>query len=233
MSRGQDNQWVYYMAQIGHELRTPLNIIKGFGDLLHSETPGPLNDQQKRYMEKILGGADDLLLIIDDILEWARISTDQLHLEKEEVSLKDMILELQDFFRLGFAKAGLQASYDVNDLPPLAIDRYRIKQAMINILGNAIKYVPSGGQVFVTCRGQGSWAEIAIRDNGPGLSQEDIDRVTEPFRRGSQSIYGAQGTGLGLWISGAILQAHGGKLLVDNAPEGGAVFTLLLPMEEA
>lgn len=233
MNDRQDDHWVYYMAQIGHELRTPLNIIKGFGDLLHSETPGPLNDQQKLYMEKILKGADDLTIIVNDILEWARISSGQLQLDREDLSLRTLLLELSDFFRHSFDKAQLTAHYDLQEVDLVSADRQRIKQALINIFGNALKYVPAGQEVFISCQQRDQSVEIVVRDTGPGLSQDDMARIMEPFRRGSQSVKTEQGTGLGLWITHAIVEAHGGSLMMTNADEGGAVFILSLPLGSA
>lgn len=232
MTFSHDDQWVYYMAQIGHELRTPLNIIKGFGDILHTEAPGPLNDQQKVYLQKILDGADDLTIIIDDILEWARISSDQMEMDMESLSIKDLMLEIADFFTLSFKDAELTTHYDLQEVALLRGDRQRLKQALINIVGNAVKYVPAGGEVFIRTWEEGGKVLVSVRDTGPGLSEEDLKRILEPFRRGSQAMKVKQGTGIGLWITQAILQAHGGKLEMGNAQEGGAIFTIALDAEE-
>lgn len=226
----QNENWIYYIAQIGHEIRTPLNVIHGFGQLLSSESIGPLNEQQKTYLNKILASADDLLDIINQILDWASLSTDQAKMNMEEMDLWILIMEMSDFFHLSFENAHLNVSFDVERDLVVYCDRNRIKQVLINIIGNAIKYVPAGGQVCITARRTDRHCVISIEDNGPGISEEDRRKIFEPFNRGTHTHGRKQGTGLGLWTSQAIMHTHGGEIIAEPVEEGGIRFNLLFPL---
>lgn len=219
-----NDDWIYYMAQIGHEIRTPLNVIKGFGELIESESIGPLNDAQKKYMGKILTSSDDLLFIISDILNWAKLSTGQMLLDKEVILIKELFLELEDFFRLEFIKKNLSVSYTSEVDLTLYADRGQIRQALINIIGNTLKYVDPGNEVFVSAKEDVEKVYIEVRDTGKGIPSKDVETIMQPFVRGMHKNEEKQGAGLGLWISRAMIENNGGSLEVYNHPEGGAVF---------
>lgn len=232
MSNIPEDQWIYQVAQISHELRTPLNAIKGFGNLLTTESVGPLNEIQKGYLNKMLVGADDLLAIINQILDWAKLSTGQMPLSKKNMNLDLLIREMACFFELQAAHKSL--TLEVFSIPQAHIcgDEGRIKQVLMNLIDNAFKFTSSGGRVEIKLEAQENTYQILIRDTGIGMSEEILARAFKPFDTGV-NIHDANGhgSGLGLWVSRAIVEAHGGTLEATSVLQQGSTFTITLPKD--
>lgn len=230
MSKPPQEQWIYQVAQISHELRTPLNAIKGFGDLLATEAVGPLNGVQKNYLQRMLSGADDLLSIINQILDWAKLSTGQLPLSRDDLNLDLLLREMQCFFELRAKEKDL--TWSVASLPDAYAcgDEGRLKQVLMNLIDNAFKFTPVGGQVALSLEARETDYVIRVQDSGIGMSEEVMERILEPFDTGV-NVHEADGhgSGLGLWVSRAIVEAHGGELVAESKPQEGSIFTLTLP----
>lgn len=227
-STPQDS-WIYYIAQIGHDIRTPLNAIKGFGDLLDRELVGPLNEQQHNYLNKILTSADDLLAIINQILDWAKWSTGQTVLVKRRFDLVHLVLEVQSLFLLRADHDNLSFNIDVPKTMPFYADDSKLKQVLINLIDNAFKFTPEGGSVTLSLNDSDDCVEIAVTDTGCGMSPEVQERIFSPFDTGyARHETEGHGSGLGLWISKAIVEAHEGSLSVESDVDQGSIFTIVL-----
>ncbi len=223
------DSWIYYIAQIGHDIRTPLNVIKGFGDLLEKELVGPLNEQQRNYLNKMLASADDLLAIINQILDWAKWSTGQTVLVKRDVDLVHLALEMHGFFSLRSQNEEVNFVIDTPDSLLFFADDSRLKQVLVNLIDNAFKFTPKGGTITLSMQEQEDDIVITVTDTGCGMSEEVKERIFSPFDTGfARHETEGHGSGLGLWISKAIVEAHNGTLDVESTIGNGSIFTICL-----
>lgn len=235
MSDGEKstNKSAYFVAQIGHELRTPLNAIKGFGGLLQEEISGPLNEEQKLYTEKILHSADDLLRIINQILDWAKLESEDIVLEKEWISLWTIAYEMNDLFEVELKNKGITMVIEVPKEIKIYGDRGRIRQVLVNLIGNSCKFTDAGGTISLKAEVQGEQVLLKVADNGIGMSPALLENLFKPFYKGSLQKRNHEGTGLGLWISQSIMKLHGGEITVQSEEGKGTTFFLQFPLMEA
>jgi signal transduction histidine kinase/DNA-binding response OmpR family regulator len=220
-----------FLANMSHELRTPLNAIVGFSDLLSEQTPGPLNDKQKRFVGHIKQASGHLLQLINDILDLSKIEAGQLELRCEAFQINDALPEVLSTIRpLAMAKQITVEHQLENDLTIYA-DRVRFKQILYNLLSNAVKFTPKNGRIdIVCCKDQGA-ARISVTDTGIGIRAEDQKTVFEEFRQVEGSSSNAQeGTGLGLAITKRLVEQQGGKVSLQSEPGKGSRFTITLPL---
>lgn len=226
--KNSNSNWIYYVAQIGHEIRTPLNSIVGFSDLLNKEVVGPLNLQQKKYLNNIQISANNLLEIINQILDWAKFSTGQNILNKKSFDLRNLILEVSSIYSMRQIN---ENKFIVKYNPSIILnaDEIRIKQVLINLIDNAFKFTHSGIIELKVIEKQEDLL-IKICDTGCGMSQEIMNSIFEAFSTGT-SIFDkdGHGSGLGLWISKEIISQHGGDISVESTIGEGSVFTIILP----
>ena len=222
-----------FLSTMRHELRTPLNAILGFSDLLHKKVAGGLTPKQDRYVNNIRQGGEQLLRLVDDILEYARMqSADEL--ESESVGLPLLLEDVVASF--GPLPEGKQLTVTIEagpDLPPVSADPVRLGRAVRHLLDNAIKFSEPGGRVTVVAARAGRELQIRVSDQGPGIPPEDQQHIFEPFVQGDSSITRRhQGTGLGLAIVSRIVELHRGSVAVDSAPGRGSTFSIHLPLPE-
>ena len=223
-----------FLANMSHELRTPLNAILGFSEIMKEEHMGPMhNPRYLGYAGDIHNSGHYLLGIINDILDLSKIEAGKMSLEAaEEFPLADaleaslnMVMPLAD-------KYGVRL---VGNLPPrdvqvLAVDRM-IRQIMINLVGNAIKFTPAGGQVEISGKASanGGYA-VLVRDSGIGMSEDDIAKALTPFGQVANKMTATHtGTGLGLPLAKAMLELHGGELAISSEPHHGTTIVLNFP----
>ena len=208
-----------------HELRTPLASILGFASMLSTT----LSDPEADYAGVIYQAATRLSGLVDDLLKVAELEREELQLQRERVLVAEAIGGSLRAFSPAAAKAGLKLSADVEHGLALDADPLRLAQLLDNLMSNAIKYTPSGGNVRVRAAAAGDRVAIEVVDDGIGVDEADKPRLFEPFFRTSSGRERADGTGLGLRISREIARAHGGTLEIADTPGGGATFRLLLP----
>jgi PAS domain S-box-containing protein len=224
-----------FLAQMSHELRTPLNAVIGFSEVLHQEMLGPLgNPRYREYADDIAESGRHLLAVINDILDVAKFEAGRLTLQESRISLADII---QSSLRMLHERA---AAADIvldqvlpNALPLVRGDHSKVKQILLNLLSNALKFTPAGGRITVAaaCEGDGALS-VSVRDTGIGMAAHEIPRALEPFTQvGASPEIGQQGTGLGLPLAKAFTQLHGGRLVVESAPGCGTCVTFRLPRE--
>ena len=218
-----------YIAGISHEIRTPLNSILGYAQLLDNDPSIPAHRQQA--IRVIRSSGEHLLSLIDGTLDIARIEGGRLSMEIKELAFPDFIGQIVRMFELQAVSKGLTFRYELTGELPRVVraDRKRLSQILINIFGNAVKFTAQGGIVF-RLRYAREMATFAVEDSGPGILEEEIERIFEPFSRGSAGHTGATGTGLGLPISRLLIELMGGELSVQSTPGSGSVFQIRLSL---
>ncbi len=221
-----------YITTISHELRTPLNSILGYAQLLEEDEAMPAHRRQA--VSVIRRGGDHLLSLIEGTLDIARIESGKLALDVRPMRFADGLAEIARLFELQAAGKGLQFSFAVDGTLPVAVraDEKRLRQILINLLGNALKFTPSG-QVRLHVRYQREMARFEISDTGPGMTADELARVFEPFERGSAASGMSVGsTGLGLTIARMLTELMGGEMTVASQPGQGTAFTIRLFLPE-
>ena len=219
-----------FLSTMSHELRTPLNAVLGFSDLLADERYGALNDRQQRYVSHIHAGGKHLLKLISDILDLSKIEAGRMELSREDVTLASAFAEVVSaLYPLAEKKTQTLLSQAAPSLHVYA-DGMRLKQALMNLAGNAIKFTPEGGRIELAARRVDDRVRVEVRDNGPGIPPEQQQRIFEAFFRLSQAGNATEGTGLGLAITARLVELHGGKLGIESRPGQGSCFYFSLPV---
>ncbi|HET6828722.1 MAG TPA: ATP-binding protein, partial [Ramlibacter sp.] len=221
-----------YISAISHELRTPLNSILGYAQLMGEDASMPTH--RKHAISVIKRGGEHLLSLIEGTLDIARIEAGKLTLNVKPMPFADFVHEMAGMFELQAAAKGLAFRFEVEGNLPEVVraDEKRVRQILINLLGNAIKFT-TDGQVLFRIRHQREIAHIEIEDTGPGMSAEELGRIFEPFARGSSASHSAPGAGLGLTIAKMLTDLMGGQLSATSTPGQGSVFRVRLFLPEA
>jgi signal transduction histidine kinase/DNA-binding response OmpR family regulator len=219
-----------FLSTMSHELRTPLNAVVGFSDLLTEEQYGPLNEKQKRYVKHIHAGGHHLLRLINDILDLSKIEAGRLQLSIENVPVATTFAYVLDTIRTLSDKKGHSLSMDCSPDLSVRADATRFRQILMNLLGNAIKFTPDGGKIEVAARHLDGMVRVEVRDSGPGIPQEEQQRVFEAFYRMGQTEKAVEGTGLGLAITRRLVELQSGQLGIESQPGRGSCFFFTLPI---
>ncbi|MBY0578049.1 MAG: response regulator [Burkholderiales bacterium] len=217
-----------YIMSISHELRTPLNSILGYAQILDGDEAIPANRRQA--ISVIRRSGDHLLSLIEGTLDIARIEGGKVSLAVKPLHFPDFVQQIVEMFELQAHNKGIDFDYrPVGELPSLVrADASRLRQILINILGNAVKFTARGGVIF-HLKYQSEMATFEIEDTGPGIAQEELEHIFEPFSRGSATHIGATGgTGLGLTIAKMLTDLMGGELTVESSPGKGSCFRIRL-----
>ena len=224
-----------FIATMNHELRTPLNAILGFSEILsNAKEKEPSKELVAEYASYINDSASHLLAIVNGILEISKIQSGKLLLCIETVVpqeiIKTCIAMLSGVAR--DAKVLVECNIDEN-LPVIRVDPVKLRQIILNILGNAIKFTPEDGYISVVCMNHGDdHIKIVITDSGEGIPADLIHVALEPFRQVETGLNRKfDGTGLGLPIAKALCEAHDGTLEIESAPDRGAEITIILPIK--
>jgi PAS domain S-box-containing protein len=213
-----------FLSTMSHELRTPLNAVLGFSDLLGEERYGTLNDRQRRYVNHIHTGGKHLLRLISDILDLSKIEAGRLELAFESVPVERTFQEVLDALRPLADKKSLTLFQQADSCLAVRADVTRLKQVLMNLLGNAIKFTPEGGRIDLEARLMDGKVRLGVRDNGPGIPLEEQKLIFETFYRLQQSGKAPEGTGLGLAITQRLVESHGGLLELESQPDQGSCF---------
>jgi PAS domain S-box-containing protein len=231
-SRAKSN----FLSSMSHELRTPLNSIIGFAQMLDMGVPGPLAPTQKEAVGHILGGGRHLLGLINEILDLARIEAGKLDLAIETVPLKPLMAEIVAYSISAAAPRRIEIGANCQFCSAcLAVraDRSRMKQVLLNLLNNAVKYNREDGLVTITCRQVNEAVRIAVTDTGPGIEPAQQARLFEPFQRLGAENSAVEGTGIGLVISKKFTEAMGGRIGFESEVGVGSRFWLDLPVADS
>lgn len=219
-----------FLAIMSHELRTPLTAIFGYTELLTTGIAGALTPAQNTHLERIYASAAHLLTIIEDVLAYARTEAGRDQIHEDSFTIKEIVEEALVMVKPNAQKKGLAISSDIGEDVSLRTDRAKLRQILINLLGNAVKFTEEGG-IHVEVTRKGSEVEIAVQDTGPGIDAADFDRIFEPFRQLEPSMTRkAGGTGLGLAVTRRFAALLGGRIDVASQPGQGTRFAVTLPL---
>jgi PAS domain S-box-containing protein len=223
-----------FLAHMSHELRTPLNAVLGFSELIAGEVAGPVTDKQHEYLRDIHHSATHLLRLINDILDISKIEAGKLELAEEVVDLTSLIDSCLSLISPAarIKGLGLSVTHELDDLPLLRGDALRIKQVLVNLVTNAVKFTPPGGNIdILTASMPDGRLTIRVNDTGCGMTREDLDRAMQPFGQARGDLSRPQeGTGLGLPLARLLVEAHGGTIDVETAPGRGTAITIIFPV---
>ena len=223
-----------FLANMSHELRTPLNAIIGFSGMIMSEALGPIGSPRyKEYARDIQESGSHLLGLISNILDVSKIEAGQVNLQTEEIEIDDVINACVSIIRDRARSARIAVAVDIqDDLPILIADETKLKQVLINLLTNAVKFTPAGGSVTisVSCSEATGYC-IKIEDTGIGMAPEDIPRALVAFHQvANKTPHANEGTGLGLTLAKSLVELHGGRLDMASAVDVGTTVTILFPL---
>jgi signal transduction histidine kinase len=220
-----------FLANMSHELRTPLNAIIGFSEVLAERMFGELNQKQDEYLRDIHASGHHLLSLINDILDLSKIEAGRMELEPVAFNLPTAIDNALTFVRERAGRRSIALHQAVDErLGQMRGDERKIKQVLLNLLSNALKFTPEGGRIDVRAALADGMAEISVADTGIGIAPEDHDAVFEEFRQVGQADRRAEGTGLGLALCRKFVELHGGRIRVTSQVGQGSTFTFTLPV---
>jgi signal transduction histidine kinase len=231
----------HFISMVSHDLKTPLASIKGAAENILEELAGPVSDRQRTYLEMILKSSDNLQQMISNILDLSRIESGHMSLNVEVLDVKRETEHILRFIRPLLEEKNLKARIVVEAKDTaIAADRTRLWQIINNVMSNAIRYSPRGGLIDILVEdSRGGDAApnpmltVTITDEGPGVAEDDRERIFEPFYTRSSEAAGAHRAGLGLTIVKQLVELHGGAVSVTNSAQGGASFTLTLPAKKS
>jgi signal transduction histidine kinase/CheY-like chemotaxis protein len=222
-----------FLSNMSHELRTPLNAIIGFTEFVMENDEEPLTEEQSESLSQVLTAGRHLLMLINDVLDLAKIEAGTISLAIESVDAGQIIDEcvsLTQSFAAG-RNVVMHNCVASDALPSVAVDRLRFKQVFLNLLSNAIKYNKATGKVFIeTTPGSEGALRIGVRDEGPGMSEDQLAKLFDPFDRLGAENSTIEGTGIGMTITKRLVEQMGGKISVDSTAGVGTAFWLDLPV---
>jgi two-component system, cell cycle sensor histidine kinase PleC len=207
-----------FLANMSHELRTPLNSINGFSEVLFDETFGPLNEKQKKYVNNVLTSGKHLLLLINQILDMAKVEAGKMKLAVCRLSMTNVLNEIAMLVSDMAAKKSIEIRIEIaGDLPDIEADELKVREIVYNLISNAIKFTPEGGHVGIRAKKADSEIEVVVWDTGIGIAPENQERIFEGFFR-VDTPYSrlTEGTGLGLPLAKKMVELHGGRFYVDS-----------------
>ena len=220
-----------FLANMSHELRTPLNAIIGFSEVLAEKMFGEINDKQAEYLTDILDSGRHLLSLINDILDLSKIEAGRMDLEPTYFELSTAVESTLVLVRERAHRRGITLQRVVDErVEMINADERKVKQVLLNLLSNGLKFTPEGGQITVRVDLRDGEAEISVTDTGVGIAPQDQEAVFEEFRQVGAPAGKFEGTGLGLAISRKFVELHGGRIWVTSEVGTGSTFTFTLPL---
>lgn len=220
-----------FLASMSHELRTPLNAIIGFSDVLLERMFGDLNERQDEYLRDIHASGRHLLALLNDILDLSKVEAGQMVLDRHPLDVEALLAAAVALIRERAQRHGLDVRVSVGE-PGLLVeaDELRLRQVLLNLLTNAVKFTPDGGRIDVHAERRGDAVVFTVTDTGIGVAEADRTRIFESFQQGGRSMSGQEGTGLGLTLSRSIVELHGGHMWLESEVEQGSTFGFSLPI---
>jgi len=214
-----------FLSSMGHELRSPLTAILGFAQLMESDLPRPTQSQAESILE-IRKAGRHLLRMINEILDLAKIESGRLSLSLEPVSLATVMVECQGMTETQAQRRGIQMGFPTLETPWFVrVDSTRLKQVLMNFLTNAIQYNRPLGTVTVACEVTSPGrVRVSVRDEGPGLTPQQLTQLFQPFHRNGREVHGEEGTGVGLAVTRQLVELMGGSIGVESTVGSGSLF---------
>ncbi|MBN2121117.1 MAG: PAS domain S-box protein [Candidatus Omnitrophica bacterium] len=223
-----------FVSSVSHELRTPLVAVDKSISLLLSKAAGPVSSQQEEFLSIAKRNLKRLSTLINDLLDMSKLEAGKMRMNIEPCSIEEIINEAVEGFRSWVNTKSIIFNKNIQDgLPLISADSQRIIQILNNLIGNAIKFTPSNGQITVEARLDKEMVEVSVKDTGQGIPREDLAKIFDKFYQVSERVVtDITGTGLGLSISKEIVELHGGKIWVESDRGQGARFIFTLPLQK-
>lgn len=222
-----------FLAKMSHELRTPLNAVIGFSDVMKRQLFGPLGaSQYLEYVDYIHNSGEYLLALINDILDMSKIEAGRMTLNEGLVTPADIVATVLEFTRQSADRRGVAVTAEgLERVPPLWADPRALKQMLMNLVANAIKFTPRDGRIIISAeRMADGGLALIVADTGVGIAEADLDKVLEPFQQANTNAQAAeQGTGLGLSLVRSMIELHGGSIALSSREREGTTVTLRFP----
>lgn len=231
--RGANEAKAEFLSTMSHELRTPLTAIEGYAELMQMELHGPVTDRQREDLHRMRRAGQHLLKLVTHILDYAKLESGRVHVEAENVPIDETLRTAGAMIEIQAQAKNIAFQYIPADAPRTARgDRDKVRQIVLNLLANAVKFTDPGGAVTLACEpnagGADAHVRITVSDTGRGIPEDTIDSIFEPFVQGRRSTDSTEGVGLGLPISRALAYAMGGDITVTSQPGVGSTFVLTL-----
>ncbi|MGQ0632129.1 MAG: ATP-binding protein [Sporichthyaceae bacterium] len=219
-----------FLANMSHELRTPLNAIIGFSEVLGEQLFGELNERQADYVADIVSSGRHLLLLINDILDLAKVEAGKMELELSTFDVAEVLEVGLTMVRERAMAHGITLDLQADPEPgEIEADERKVKQIVVNLLSNAVKFTPDDGRVELSARRVGAWVQVKVTDTGIGIDAADHHRIFEEFQQAGQR----EGTGLGLPLARAFVVLHGGEMEIVSELGVGSTFIVRLPVHQS
>lgn len=220
------------LSTLAHDIRTPLGAIEGYCGILQDELQGPINDRQRETLGRIRMSGRHLLSLLDNVMDMARINAGVVHIAAEPIRLADVVREAVHLVEAAAIAKFQKLSIDTADDVVVNADPARLRQVLVNLIGNAVKFTPADGSVTVTiarssARGQ-AMGEVRVLDTGPGIPSAESRAIFEPYYR-TEDAARSPGVGLGLAISHALVEQMNGELFLESELHKGSTFIVRLP----
>ncbi|HSD87505.1 MAG TPA: HAMP domain-containing sensor histidine kinase, partial [Kofleriaceae bacterium] len=232
-----------FLATMSHELRTPLTSVIGYAEMMAEGLAGNITSEQRDYLTTILSKADQLLGMITSVLDVAALETAPLALERSRLSLAEIVASEIATYTSQAGKRGIAIQLESRGDTIVVGDRKKIRQVVASLISNAVKFTPDRGRVGIAVRpgplsphehNDARAIQLVVTDSGIGISREQVAKIFEPFFQvDSSSTRAFGGTGLGLTLAKAYVEAHGGRIWVDTTPGQGSTFVATFPQEPA
>ncbi len=220
-----------FLANMSHELRTPLNAVIGFSEVLLDPSLEVSEEERSQFLTDILSSGKHLLGLINEVLDLAKIEAGKMELQIDPALLQDVVDAVANTMRSLAAKKSLDLQTECDEqLAPFPMDGARVKQVLLNLVGNAIKFTPEGGRVWVRAGAEDGAVRVEVGDMGPGIAAEDQERIFLEFQQAGSEAGKPQGTGLGLALARKFVEMHGGKIWVESEVGKGSRFFFTLPI---
>ena len=221
-----------FLASMSHELRTPLNSIIGFTGIMLMGLSGELNNEQKKQLEKVKNSASHLLNLINDILDISKIEAGKVDVYTEKINLRNIIKGVVDTVSPMTKEKNLEINYSLPKNIELESDERRLKQVLMNLVSNAVKYTEKGSVNITANVLKGGKVKIKVTDTGIGVSKEEMRKLFQPFQQIDSSLTKEQaGTGLGLYLSKKLITLLGGSIAVKSEHRKGSEFSFVHPLK--
>jgi signal transduction histidine kinase/ActR/RegA family two-component response regulator len=222
-----------FLASMSHELRTPLNAVLGFSEVLLEQMFGEINERQEEYLRDIHGSGQHLLELLNEVLDLSKVEAGRMELEYATFDLPSLVRGATAMLRERAALHGIELGIEVGDgVGEVYADELRLKQVLLNLLTNAVKFTGEGGSVIVRAARDGAEIRIEVTDSGIGVPEADRQRIFESFQQGGRGSTHEEGTGLGLTLSRRIVELLGGRMWLETEVGRGSTFGFSIPDRE-
>jgi signal transduction histidine kinase/ActR/RegA family two-component response regulator len=219
-----------FLASMSHELRTPLNAVLGFSEVLLERMFGDINERQEEYLRDIHGSGKHLLELLNEILDLSKIEAGRMELDYSSFELRSLLEDAASMLRARAVAHGITLTVVVaEDVGLLHSDELRLKQVVLNLMSNAVKFTGDGGSVAVRAERRGAEIDVTVTDSGIGVPESDRERIFESFQQGGRGSSREEGTGLGLTLSRRIVELLGGGMWLESEVGVGSTFGFSLP----